>query len=103
MQRFPHRAFDARDLAEAKGRRRVSVCMPAKNEEATVGPIVDIIRRDLMDDVALVDEVIVVDDGSTDGTGDAALAAGAKVVTADSVRPDLGHGTGKGEALWKGV
>jgi glucosyl-3-phosphoglycerate synthase len=103
MKRFPHRAFEAHALAAAKGQRRVSVCLPARNEETTVGPIVDIIRRDLMDGAGLVDEILVVDDGSTDGTGDTALAAGAKVVTADSVRPDLGPGTGKGEAMWKAV
>ena len=100
MERFDHRSFDASLLVASKGERRISVCLPARNEEATVGPIVEVIRTELMDMVPLVDEVLVVDDGSIDGTADRAVAAGAKVVTADSVRPDLGPGTGKGEAMW---
>jgi len=103
MERFDHRSFDASLLVASKGERRISVCLPARNEEATVGPIVEVIRTELMDMVPLVDEVLVVDDGSIDGTADRAVAAGAKVVTADSVRPDLGPGTGKGEAMWKAV
>src|SRR3954447_12225148 len=103
VERFDHRSFGAGPLAAAKRGRLISVCLPARNEEATVGPIVDVIRRDLMDDTGLVDEILMVDDASSDGTTEAALAAGAKVVTADSVRPDLGSGTGKGEAMWKAL
>src|SRR6266576_4546631 len=93
MKRFDHRAFDAGRLAARKGGRQISVCLPARNEEATVGPIVTVIEHELMDAVPLVDEILVVDDGSTDGTADAAVAAGAKVVSADGVRPELGPGT----------
>src|SRR5438874_8144333 len=103
MKRFDDGAFDAGRLAACKSGRQVSVCLPARNEAATVGPIVTVIERELMDAVPLVDEIVVVDDGSTDGTADAAVAAGAKVVSADAVRPELGPGTGKGEAMWKAV
>src|SRR4051794_7975021 len=103
VERFDHRSFAAGPLAAAKRGRLISVCLPARNEEATVGPIVDVIRRELMDDAGLVDEILVIDDASTDGTTEAALAAGAKVVTADSVRPELGPGTGKGEAMWEAL
>jgi len=82
---------------------RVSVCLPARNEEATVGPIVAAIVRELVDGRGVVDEVVVVDDGSTDATAAEAAAAGAVVVAADDVMPGVGRGTGKGEALWKSL
>ena len=73
------RAFDAAGLAAAKGPTRVSVCLPARNEAATIGTIVEIVHG--LVQAGLVDELIVMDDGSRDGTGDVAAAAGAKVVT----------------------
>jgi glucosyl-3-phosphoglycerate synthase len=74
------------------------VCLPARNEAETVGEIVDRIAAH-----PLVDEVVVVDDHSSDGTGDAASAAGATVVRAVEVLPEHGEGPGKGQALWKAV
>ena len=72
-------APDTRELAAAKARlgATVSVCMPARNEEATVGHIVATVRRNLMERVQLVDEVVVLDDGSTDATADSAAWEGA--------------------------
>jgi glucosyl-3-phosphoglycerate synthase len=81
----------------------VSVCLPARNEEATVGPIVASIVRELVERLGVVDEVVVVDDGSSDGTASAAAEAGAVVARADDVLPGEGRGTGKGEALWKSL
>lgn len=94
--------FDPRALAELKRRSRqsVSVCIPARNEAETIGPIVTTIVADLVDGLGLVDEVLVLDDGSTDGTAFAASAAGARVVAVSSVLPELGPGRGKGNALW---
>ncbi|MEA2844556.1 MAG: glucosyl-3-phosphoglycerate synthase [Actinomycetota bacterium] len=82
---------------------RVSVCMPARNEEATVGAIVASIVEELVERHHVVDEVVVVDDGSTDATATVAADAGAIVVSASSVLPECGPGTGKGEALWKSL
>jgi glucosyl-3-phosphoglycerate synthase len=64
---------------------------------------VEQIRTALVEDVALVDEVLVLDDHSTDGTASVARAAGARVVHVDDVLPEVGPGRGKGEALWKSV
>lgn len=81
----------------------VSVVLPALNEEATVGAIVRTIRRDLMERVPLVDELLVMDSGSTDRTGEVAAAAGAKVVHRDEVLPRLPALPGKGEVLWRSL
>jgi len=93
---------DARALADAKARlgTTISICLPAKDEEATVGHIVATVRRNLMERVPLVDEVVVIDDGSTDGTADAAAWEGARVYATADVLPEVPPGSGKGNALW---
>lgn len=102
---FRHDDFTARSLADEKVRRghSVSVCLPARDEASTVGPIVEQIQHHLIDEVALVDEVLVIDDHSSDATAAVAAAAGARVVAVDEVLPELGRGEGKGEALYKSV
>ncbi|MEV0845151.1 glucosyl-3-phosphoglycerate synthase [Streptomyces sp. NPDC049954] len=81
----------------------VSVVLPALDEEATVGDIVTVIRRELMEKVPLVDELVVLDSGSTDRTGEVAAAAGARVVHRDVVLPGLPAVPGKGEVLWRSL
>ncbi|MFI5835683.1 glucosyl-3-phosphoglycerate synthase [Micromonospora sp. NPDC051300] len=90
-------------LVRAKGTSRVSVVLPARNEEATVGAIVSTIREHLMDRMSLVDELIVVDSRSTDRTAQVARAAGAEVVGQDAMTRGLPRLTGKGDALWAGL
>lgn len=83
----------------------VTVLLPALNEEATVGAIVTQIRRELMadSDHRLVDELIVVNSGSTDRTRQVALDAGAEVLEREDVLSSIPVVVGKGEALWRGL
>jgi glucosyl-3-phosphoglycerate synthase len=81
----------------------VSVCIPARNEAATVGAVVSAIRSALVREHGLVDEIVVVDDHSTDDTAAIAASAGARVIDASTVLEDHGEGHGKGEALWKSL
>jgi glucosyl-3-phosphoglycerate synthase len=92
-------------LVEAKVRHAhtISVCLPARDEEATVGRVVRTVRRALVERLPLVDEIVVVDDGSTDATADAARAEGAHVFAAGEVLSHLPPGNGKGNALWKSL
>lgn len=105
IRTWHHRQFAAADLAAQKlaAGLRVSVIIPAHNEQATIGGIVRHIRRRLVDAVPLVDELLVVDSESTDATARTARDAGARVVRQNAVLPEAGPGRGKGEALWKGL
>jgi glucosyl-3-phosphoglycerate synthase len=100
-----HTDFDAAALAQHKRLQGlgISVVIPARNEEPTVGDVAGILKRTLLDDVGLVDEVVVVDADSVDRTGDVARAVGATVVRQSDVLPEAGTAPGKGEALWKGL
>ncbi len=102
-RRFHHREFRVDRLLEAKGSTTVSVCLPARNEAATIGPIVEAIRTELMERAPLVDEILVIDDHSEDRTAQVAATAGARVVDASELLADHGSGFGKGEVLWKSV
>jgi glucosyl-3-phosphoglycerate synthase len=95
IRTFNHSDFDPAALAAGR-QRSVSVCIPARNEASTIGGIVEaVIRRFTAANggVDLVDEVVVVDDGSSDATADLAKRAGASVVNGKG-----GEG-GKGEAM----
>ena len=109
-QWFERRTSDAADwpldrllAAKAAGGTSVAVVLPARDEEATVGAIVRAIRTALVDAAPLVDELVVLDSGSTDRTAAEAAAAGAHVVARDAVLPRLPAVPGKGEVLWRSL
>lgn len=89
-------------LLAAKGDERISVVLPALDEEATVGAIVAAVQREGVGS-GLVDEVVVIDAGSRDRTADVARVAGARVVRQAELLPEQGDRPGKGEALWKSL
>lgn len=95
--------WSAEELFRRKGCTRVSVVLPARNEASTVGHIVTALRRHVVQDVPLVDEVVVIDSGSDDATGPVAAAAGARVVRQQDALASSGDVPGKGEALWKSL
>jgi glucosyl-3-phosphoglycerate synthase len=90
-------------LLAAKGETGVSVVLPALNEAATIGRIVDRIRRDLVERSRLVDELVVMDSGSTDLTIEVAKTAGATVVRREEVLSEFAPREGKGEVLWRSL
>jgi glucosyl-3-phosphoglycerate synthase len=91
------------ELVAAKAGRRVSVVLPALDEEATVGAIVAAVVPLTQGPTPLVDELVVVDSGSTDRTVEVAAAAGARVVLRTDVLPDREPRPGKGEVLWRSL
>jgi glucosyl-3-phosphoglycerate synthase len=93
------RLLEARERTGA----RISVVIPARNEQHTVGGVVTAIRDTLMSRAPLIDEIVVIDSDSADETARAAAGAGATVHRARDIAPALGAYPGKGEALWKAL
>lgn len=103
IRTFHHRDFDATTVFGLKADTTISVCLPARNEETTIGSIVEEIHRSLITGVPLVDELVVIDDQSTDETATVAAEAGATVVSSSDVLAHLVKGPGKGQAMWKSL
>lgn len=102
IRSYHHDDWTVDELLVAKGATTVSVCLPARDEESTVGAIVEALVRDGIG-TGLLDELIVIDDHSSDATAERAAEAGARVVDASTVLPEFGRGHGKGEVLWKSL
>ncbi len=92
--------MDVAELERAKAGRTVTVVLPALDEEETVGKVVDTIHPLLG---GLVDELVVLDSGSTDDTVARARAAGARTISREEAVPGLPPVPGKGEVLWRSI
>ena len=92
-------------LVEEKQKKnlKISLCLPTLNEEKTIAKEIIIMKSELMTRYPLVDELIVIDSGSTDNTVDIADSFGADVYIANEILPDLEQFRGKGENLWKAL
>jgi glucosyl-3-phosphoglycerate synthase len=95
------------DLEALTGRKRelgvsVSVVLPAREVAATVGAIVDEIRA-LTELAPLVDQLLVIDAASSDGTAEAAAQHGAEVYLESELMPGFGPAVGKGDAMWRAL
>jgi len=103
---FHHSRFSSLErLAERKKALgySISVGIPTLNEEETIGAEVRMIREALIERHGLVDEIVVVDSGSTDRTRGEAVSNGAFFFTAADILPHETPAVGKGENLWKSL
>jgi glucosyl-3-phosphoglycerate synthase len=82
---------------------RISLCFPTLNEEKTVGLEIELMRRELVDAHPLLDQIVVVDSGSTDRTKEVAREAGAEFFSSSDILPGYRSYKGKGENLWKSL
>ena len=90
------------ELKRARGL-SISLAVPSLNEQATVGRVLGTLRRALMVDVPLLDEIVLIDSGSTDRTREIARRMGIPTFIHQNLLPSLGARDGKGEALWKSL
>jgi glycosyltransferase involved in cell wall biosynthesis len=81
----------------------ISLALPALNEEKTVGRVITTIKKALMDDVPLLDEIVLIDSDSTDRTREIAGDLGIPIHIHQQLLTELGVRSGKGEALWKSL
>jgi glucosyl-3-phosphoglycerate synthase len=81
----------------------ISLGLPALNEEATIGEIIDQVKRTLMVETPLLDEIVLIDSRSTDRTREIAQERGIPVYIHQDILPQYGEFYGKGEALWKSL
>jgi glucosyl-3-phosphoglycerate synthase len=82
---------------------KVSLALPSLNEEKTVGRVIRTAKKNLMEDIPLLDEIVLVDSNSTDRTREIARAEGIPVYIHQELLPELSPRDGKGEALWKSL
>jgi len=103
---FHRREFeDLTKLVELKNKQKltISLGLPALNEAETVGDIIRLIKHNLYTEVPLLDEIVLIDSGSTDDTVKIAEDFGIPVYVHQEILPQHGSFKGKGEALWKSL
>jgi glucosyl-3-phosphoglycerate synthase len=97
---FHHSRFPASRIA-AERQASVSVCLPARECGQTVGAIVSELAA--LREAGAIDEVVVVDAASRDGTAEIASRAGARVVQEAELLAGHGPVLGKGDAMWRAL
>ncbi len=96
---FSHKEFSPERIA-AERRETVSVCLPARDEARTIGPILEVLLK--LRHSGVIDQLVVVDH-SRDATADIARSLGAEVHDQEQLQPELGPVLGKGDAMWRAL
>jgi glucosyl-3-phosphoglycerate synthase len=101
-RRYRSEDYPPQRLARCKGQRTVTVIIPTRECGATIGGVLEDSVGPLAEH-GLVDELVVVDAGSADGTAAVARRAGARVLFEDELERQLGPALGKGDAMWRAL
>jgi len=103
---FNYREFGtARQLGRLKRDRELSVTLilPTRNVAETIGSVLDEVDYLRRPDIRLIDQAIVVDADSADGTSDIARYHDVEVYSENALMPEYGRAHGKGDAMWRGL
>lgn len=100
LRSFHHSQFPA-DRLRAEREDSISVCVPAREEAATIERVVAPLIA--LRDAGVIDQVLVVDAASLDGTAAIAARLGAEVHSQAELLPDCGPVIGKGDAMWRAL
>jgi glucosyl-3-phosphoglycerate synthase len=98
IRTFRHSDYPFELLLERK-RETVTVVLPAREVADTIGLIVEA----LLSLRGLIDQVLVVDAASEDGTAEIATRLGAEVYQESELLPEFGQALGKGDAMWRAL
>jgi glucosyl-3-phosphoglycerate synthase len=99
LRTFHHAEFPTERLADRRA--SVSVVVPARECAPTIGAIARTLAR--LRDEGLIDQALVVDADSADGTAAIAARAGAEVVSENELMAEFGPARGKGDAMWRAL
>ncbi len=97
---FHHSLYPAERIAKERAQ-SVSVCLPARECAGTVGEIVSVLAG--LREIGAIDQLLVVDAASADGTAEVAMRAGAEVVQEAELLAETGQVLGKGDAMWRAL
>src|SRR5919107_2703894 len=110
MEWFEKRSYDHEEFKDVKRLARhkreqgltVSLVLPGRNVADTIGGIVEEVTT-LNEEAPLVDQVLVVDADSADGTAEVAATKGAEVYSENELLSHYGDAHGKGDAMWRSL
>src|ERR1700678_2462417 len=96
---------DTSELGQIKRDRglSVSLILPTRNVAETITSVLDEVNNLRHPDIGLIDQVVVVDADSADGTAEIARAYDAEVYSENALMPEYGPAHGKGDAMWRGL
>lgn len=101
LRTYDHADFEVESLVAHKGSATFTVCVPTRETAKTIeGTVASLLS---LREAGLIDQVVVVDASSSDGTADIAKAAGAEVYDESSLMTEFGPVLGKGDAMWRSL
>jgi len=100
LRAFHHSDFPPERLVVER-EATISVCVPARDEAQTIAPILETLLA--LRERGAIDQVVVVDGASRDGTAELAARLGAEVHPQAALLPEQGPVLGKGDAMWRAL